>query len=305
MRHHFISGLLVLGIGAGAAGPALAQLTRTAEVKDIPLRNGVHMFMGAGGNVGVSVGNDGAVLVDTQFAEMVDRLTAAVKAITPQPIKYVLNTHWHFDHTGGNEGFGRAGIRIIAQENVFTRMSTNQIMPAMNMKFEPSPAAALPVLTYSDTSTLRANGLTLQMVHLPDAHTDTDAMIVFKEANVIHTGDVYVRAAYPFVDTASGGTLRGMIKARKTILAATNADTQIIPGHGTLSNTAELKDSIAMLQEMEKRTTKAIRSGKTLEQFLASNPTADFDAAWAPRPDQGKVFATRAYEDLIRFEKKK
>lgn len=304
MRFHQAVGYVAFSLSLAVAGAAVAQ-TRNAEVKDIPLRNGVHMFMGAGGNVGVSVGDDGVVLVDTQFAEMVDKLTAAVKAITPQPIKYVLNTHWHFDHTGGNEGFGKAGVRIIAHENVFLRMSTNQVMPAMNMKFDPSPAAALPLLTYSNNSTLRANGLTAQMIHLPDAHTDTDAMIFFKEANIIHTGDVYVRGAYPFVDTASGGTLRGMIKARKTILTLTNAETQIIPGHGALSNAEELKASIAMLEEMEKRTTKAIRAGKSLEQFLASNPTADFDAAWAPRADQGKVFATRAYDDIARFEKKK
>jgi cyclase len=297
--------ILALGLSIVAAGPALAQLARTADVKDIPLRNGVHMFMGAGGNVGVVVGDDGVVIVDTQFAEMVDRLTAAVKTLTAQPIKYALNTHWHFDHTGGNEGFGKAGVRIIAHENTFKRMSTAQVMPAMNMKFDPSPAVALPVLTYTDNSSLRVNGLTTQMIHLPAAHTDTDAMIIFKEANIIHTGDVYTRGTYPFVDTASGGTLRGMIKARQTILAATNADTHIIPGHGALSNPAELKASIAMLEEMEKRTTAAIRAGKTLEQFVASNPTADFDADYAPRPDQGKVFATRAYEDLARFEKKK
>ncbi len=228
-----------------------------------------------------------------------------MKAITPQPIKYVLNTHWHFDHTGGNEGFGKAGIQIVAQENTFKRMSTSQVMPAMDMKFDPSPAVALPVLTYSDNSTLRVNGMTTRMIHLPDAHTDTDAMIVFKEANIIHTGDVYTRATYPFVDTANGGTLRGMIKARKAILALTNAETQVIPGHGSLSNPDELKASIAMLEVMEKRTTAAIRSGKTLAQFVASNPTADYDAVYAPRPDQGKVFATRAYEDIARFEKKK
>ncbi|MDX2143079.1 MAG: MBL fold metallo-hydrolase [Rhodospirillaceae bacterium] len=294
---------LTLALSLGVSS-AQAQLARTAEVKDIPLRGGVHMFMGAGGNLAVLPGDDGVVIVDTQFAEMVDRLTAAVKAISPQPIKYALNTHWHFDHTGGNEGFGKAGVRIIAHENTFKRMSTAQVMPAMNMKFDPSPAAALPVLTFTDTSALRVNGMTTQMVHLPAAHTDTDAMIVFKEANVIHTGDVYTRMTYPFVDTASGGTLTGMIKARKTILAASNADTQIIPGHGALSTPEELKASIAMLEDMEKRTIAALKAGQTLEQFVASNPTADFDATYAPRPDQGKVFATRAYEDLARFVKK-
>jgi len=127
---------------------------------------------------------------------------------------------------------------------------------------------------------------------------------VFEEANVIHTGDVYVNGFYPFVDTSSGGSLRGMIAGRKKILSTANAETKIIPGHGNLSNIAELADSIAMLEEMEKRTTAAIRAGKSLEQFLAEQPTKDFDAKYAPRADQGEVFATRAYQDIARFEKK-
>ena len=297
-----------IGLGLAAylfATSAAAQLTRTAEVKDFPLRNGVHMFLATGGNVAVLAGDDGVLLVDTQFAEMVDRLTAATKKISDKPIKYVINTHWHFDHTGGNEGFGKAGARIIAHENTFKRMSTAQELPAMNMKFDPSPAVALPVLTFTEASTLRINGLTAQMVHVANAHTDTDAVVFFKEANVIHTGDVYVNGAYPFVDAASGGSLRGMIAARKKILAMTNAETQIIPGHGALSNAEELKSSIAMLEEMEKRTTAALRAGKSLEQFLAGKPIADYDAKWAPREDQGVVFVTRAYEDVARFEKKK
>ncbi|MCB2107586.1 MAG: MBL fold metallo-hydrolase [Rhodobacteraceae bacterium] len=286
------------------AFPVWAQLTRTAEVKDIPLRDGVHMFMGAGGNLAVSVGDDGVVIVDTQFAEMVDRITNAVKGISDKPITYALNTHWHFDHTGGNEGFGKAGVRIVAQENTFKRMASKQVIAALNMNFDPSPRAALPDITFVDRATLHYNGLTIRMVYLPDAHTDTDAMYIFEEANVIHTGDTYTRVTYPFVDTSSGGTLRGMIAARKAVLAASNAETKIIPGHGSLSNIEELGASVAMLEEMEKRTTAAIRAGKSLEDFLAENPTADFDATYAPRADQGKVFATRAYEDLIRFEKK-
>jgi glyoxylase-like metal-dependent hydrolase (beta-lactamase superfamily II) len=306
MRQIHINSLLggfILALGLSVSS-AEAQLTRTAEIKDIPLRNGVHMFMGAGGNIGVSVGDDGVVLVDTQFAEMVDRITAAARKLSDKPITYALNTHWHFDHTGGNEGLGKAGVRIVAHENTFKRMSSDQSIGALNMKFPPSPAIALPVLTFADSANLRVNGLTARMVHVPKAHTDTDAVIHFVEANVIHTGDVYVNGAFPFVDTSSGGTLTGMIAARKAILAMTTADTQIIPGHGALSNPKELQESIAMLEEMEKRTLAALKAGKTLEQFLADNPTADYDAKWAPRADQGKVFATRAYEDLARFVKK-
>ena len=280
-----------------AAAPAAAQLTRTADVKDILLRGNVHMFMGAGGNVGVTVGPDGPAIIDTQFAEMVDRLTAAVKKIDPKPISFVLNTHWHFDHTGGNEGFGKAGVKIIAHENTYKRMTAPGEIAAMAMKFEPSPHVALPTLTIRDTGTMHINGHTIEMVYLPDAHTDTDVMYVFKEANVIHTGDTYTRLTYPFVDTSSGGTIKGMIAARKKILTYTNADTQIIPGHGDLSNPKELADSIPMLEEIDKRVSALVAAGRTLEQVLAEKPTKDFDAVYAPRPDQGDVFVTRLYQE--------
>lgn len=278
--------------------PASAQLTRTAEIKDIPLRNNVHMFMGAGGNIGVTSGPDGAAVIDTQFAEMVDRIIAAVGKLDQKPVSYVLNTHWHFDHTGGNEGLGKAGARIIAHENTFKRMAVKGLIATMNVATDPAPKVALPVLTIRDTGTFRLNGHTIEMVYLADAHTDTDVMYLFKEANVIHTGDVYTRASYPFVDNSSGGTLKGMIAARKKILTFANDDTQIIPGHGALSNRKELADTIPMLEEVERRVAAAIKGGKTLEQTLADNPTKEFDATYAPRPDQGKVFVTNLYNEL-------
>jgi glyoxylase-like metal-dependent hydrolase (beta-lactamase superfamily II) len=254
--------------------------------------------MGAGGNLAVSTGADGVAIVDTQFAEMVERLTAAVKKISDKPIAYAINTHWHFDHTGGNEGFGKAGVRIVAHENTFARMTTRQVIAAMNMNFEPAPRAALPEITFKDAATLHFNGQTVELLHLPRAHTDTDALIVFKEADVVHTGDVYTRMTYPFVDTSSGGTLKGLIAARKTILARINDDTRVIPGHGDLSTKAELAESVAMLEQVESRIAAAVKAGKTLEQVLADKPTAEFDAKYAPRPDQGAVFVTRAYNEL-------
>jgi cyclase len=281
-----------------AAGSAWAQLTRTAEIKDIPLRGNVHMFMGAGGNIGVTSGPDGAAVIDTQFAEMADRIIAAVKKLDQKPVSYVLNTHWHFDHTGGNEGLGKAGAKIIAHENTWKRMSTKGAIAAMNLTFEPSPQVALPTLTIREMGTFRLNGHTVEMIYLADAHTDTDVMYLFKEANVIHTGDVYTRVSYPFVDTSSGGTIKGMIAARKKILTYANADTQIIPGHGDLSNRKELADSIPVLEEIEKRVAAAVKAGKTLQQALADKPTKEFDAVYAPRPDQGDVFVTRLYNEM-------
>ena len=280
------------------AGSTWAQLTRTAEIKDIPLRGNVHMFMGAGGNIGVTSGPDGAAVIDTQFAEMADRIIAAVKKLDQKPVSYVLNTHWHFDHTGGNEGLGKAGAKIIAHENTWKRLSAKGAIAAMNLTFEPSPQVALPTLTIREMGTIRLNGHTVEMIYLADAHTDTDVMYLFKEANVIHTGDVYTRVSYPFVDTSSGGTIKGMIAARKKILTYANADTQIIPGHGDLSNRKELADSIPVLEEIEKRVAAAVKAGKTLQQALADKPTKEFDAVYAPRPDQGDVFVTRLYNEM-------
>jgi glyoxylase-like metal-dependent hydrolase (beta-lactamase superfamily II) len=287
-----------------AAPPAAAQFNvESTPIKPELIRNGVYIFYGAGGNIGVSVGKDGVLIVDSQFAGMTQKIDDAIKAITDAPFRYVLNTHWHFDHTGGNENFGKAGKVIIAHDNTRVRMSK----PAKVLNFDQaaSDPAALPVVTFGDTATVHFNGLTAHLVHLPNAHTDTDALVHFREADIIHTGDVYTRGTYPFVDVASGGSLRGMIAARKRILALCGPNTVIIPGHGTLSTPAELKASIVMLEEMERRVTNAIAAGKSLADLLAENPTADFDKDYAPRPDQGKVFVTRAYEDLARFVAKK
>jgi glyoxylase-like metal-dependent hydrolase (beta-lactamase superfamily II) len=284
--------------------PAHAQLDpATTPVRPEAIRNGVYVFFGAGGNVGVSIGDDGAIIVDTQFAPMAPKIEAAVKALTAKPITTVINTHWHYDHTGGNEAFSRGGRIIVAQENTRLRMMKDS--ETLGVKVPAAPAIALPIVTFADTADLHMNGLSVHMFYVPAAHTDTDAVVHFREADIIHTGDVYTRATYPFVDVDSGGSLRGMIAARKRILALCGPNTVIIPGHGALSNAAELKDSIAMLEEMDRRITAAVAAGKPLADLLAENPTKDFDAVYAPRPDQGKVFVTRAYEELVRIVPRK
>lgn len=287
---------IVALVAAFGAGSASAQLARQAEIKDIPLRGNVHMFMGAGGNIGVTIGPDGPAIIDTQFAEMVDRIIAAVKKLDPKPITIAFNTHWHFDHTGGNEGLGKTGVRFVAHDNTFKRLTAGGTV--MGNVSAPALREALPVLTVRDGGTIHMNGNTIDMVYLPDAHTDTDVMYVFKEANVVHTGDVYTRNSYPFVDTASGGTIKGMIAARKKILTYINADTQIIPGHGDLSNMKELAATVPMLEAIEQRVAASVKAGKTLEQTLAEKHTKEFDATYAPRPDQGDVFVTRLYNEM-------
>lgn len=279
--------------------PALAQLSPdTAQIRATELREGVYMFMGAGGNVAVSTGDDGVLIVDDQYAEMTAKIDAAIDEITDAPTRYVVNTHWHWDHTGGNENYGNAGVPIIAHDNTHVRMSSDQFVAAFDWEQPASPKAALPVITYNDRATIRINDLTVNMIHVPNAHTDSDAFIHFVEANIVHTGDVYVTSAYPFIDTSTGGSLVGEIAALEKLVAMTNTDTIIVPGHGVLSDRAGVMKTLDMLKGMQAITTKAVADGLSLEQFLASEPTADYDDTFALRADQGRVFATRLYAEM-------
>jgi len=278
---------------------AFAQLNpATAQIRSIPVKDGIYMFMGAGGNLAVSTGEDGVLIVDDQYEEMTAKIDAAIAEITDQPLRYVLNSHWHWDHTGGNENYGKAGKTIIAHDKTRVRMSSDQFVAAFNFNQPASPEVALPVITFNDTATLHFNGLTICMIHVPNAHTDTDAFIHFVEANVIHTGDVYVTSSYPFIDSSTGGTLAGEIAAYERLEELANDDTVIIPGHGVISDKAGAMKTMAMLKEMKSITESAIADGMTLEEFLESNPTAPFDSDFAQRADQGRVFATRLFLEL-------
>lgn len=279
--------------------PALAQLTRdTVQIRSNEVRNGIYMFMGAGGNIAVSTGDDGVLIVDDQYADMTDKINAAISEITDEPLRYVVNTHWHWDHTGGNENFGLAGKTIVAHENTYVRMSSDQFVEAFNFSQPASPKAALPVITYNDTATIRFNSLTIRMIHVPNAHTDSDAFIHFEEANVVHTGDVYVTSAYPFIDSSTGGTLNGVIAGLEYLSEITDEETVIIPGHGTISDRAGAMKTLAMLKGMKVITENAVAEGMTLEQFLETNPTEDYDGDFAVRADQGRVFATRLHKEF-------
>lgn len=278
---------------------AVAQLSPdTAQIRSIEVRNGIYMFMGAGGNVAVSTGEDGVLIVDDQYAEMTAKIDAAIDEITDEPTRYVVNTHWHWDHTGGNENYGNAGIPIIAHDNTHARMSEDQFVAAFDWKQPASPKAALPVITYNDTATIHINDLTVNMIHVPNAHTDSDAFIHFVEANVIHTGDVYVTSSYPFIDTSTGGSLTGEIAAFEKLAAMTDDETVIIPGHGVISDRAGAIKTLEMLKGMRDKTAEAVADGLSLEDFLATNPTSDYDKDFAIRADQGRVFATRLYQEM-------
>lgn len=283
--------------------PAMAQRADLANVdyRTEKVADGIYMLStAAGGNIGVLVGPDGAVIIDDQFDELAPKLRAAVALLTDKPIRFAINTHWHFDHTGANAAIGRTGTVIVAQGNVRKRMSTTQLGTLSGNPTPPSPPEALPVITFDESLSLHLNGEDLDVMHLANAHTDGDAIIRFRKANVLHMGDVFFVGSYPFIDTNSGGSMNGMIDALAKALATVDDQTRIIPGHGPVSDRAKMQEFHDMLATIRGRIVKQIRAGKSLEAVVASKPTAEFDAAWAGnfwKPDQ---WVARTYTDLRR-----
>ena len=250
------------------------------QIKTEKLSDTTYMLTGAGGNLGVSVGKDAVFVVDDQFAPLTPKIKAAIAKLSRKPVKFVLNTHWHFDHTGGNENFGKAGALIVAHENVRKRMSSEQLIEFLGMPIKPSPDQALPIVTFTTDATFHLNGDEVHVFHVANAHTDGDAIVQFRKSNVIHLGDVFFNKLYPFIDTSSGGTIDGMIAAADTVLALANDDTKLIPGHGPLATKDDLRNYRDMLSTIAGRVKTQIKDGKTLGDIIASKPTVEFDEAW-------------------------
>ena len=299
---HPLQSILAIGLATLLASPARAQIpavdTSKVTVKVVPVAAGVYMLEGMGGNIGLSVGKDDAFIIDDQFAPLSAKIKAAVATVTPKPVRFVVNTHWHFDHVGGNEALAGEGAIIFAHENTRRRMSTEQLIEAFNMKIPASPTAALPVITFSDTITFYTNDDTVRTFHVANAHTDGDAIILFRRANVIHMGDTFFNGRYPLIDMSSGGSLAGMIAAANTGLAMSNAETRFIPGHGPLATRADLVGYRDMLVAARDRVGGLIRRQRTLKQIIDAKPLADLDVKWGNgniKPDQ---FLTIVYRSL-------
>ncbi len=271
---------LLLSLALLSSGAAAQGDYSRIQVKTEKLSSNTYMLMGAGGNIGVSVGEDAVFIIDDQFGPMSEKIQAAIAAITKKPVKFVLNTHWHFDHTGGNENFAKADAVIVAHENVRKRMSTDQVIEFMSMPIKASPRVALPVITFSNDINFHLNGEALHVFHVPAGHTDGDAIVHFKTTNVVHMGDVFFNKNYPFIDTSSGGTPDGVVAAVDRVLAATNDKTRYIPGHGPLASRADLVAYRAMLDTVWNRVRALAKEGKTLEQVVAAKPSAEFDAVF-------------------------
>jgi glyoxylase-like metal-dependent hydrolase (beta-lactamase superfamily II) len=291
---------LALSLAAFAQEPDFSNV----ELKTTKLAPGVAMLEGvggfAGGNLAVSYGEDGPVVVDDQFVPMVPKIVAAVRALQDRPIRFVINTHWHFDHTGGNEPLSGAGAVIFAHDNVRKRMSVDHFSKLMNRSFPASPQGALPVVTFGDGVTLHWNGETIRVQHVAPAHTDGDSHVWFERANVVHMGDTFVNGFFPLVDIESGGTTAGLIASADAVLARANDATKIVPGHGPLAARADLAKFREMLADVKARVEKGIASGGTMEDFIATKPLADLEPEWGDGFMKPDPFVTLLWMDLSR-----
>jgi glyoxylase-like metal-dependent hydrolase (beta-lactamase superfamily II) len=273
MRRTTTLTLLLIGI------PALgsAQNFDEIQITTTPVAGSIYMLQGSGGNIGLSIGDDGTLMVDDQFAPLTQKIQAAVSALTRSTdVDFVINTHWHYDHTDGNTNLGRAGSVIVAHENARMRMTRTDTVSLSNRVQEAYGPDGLPKITFYQSMRFHYNGNVIDVVHLRNAHTDGDAAVYFRDTNVLHTGDTFTRGALPFIDTPNGGTLQGMIDAAWTMAGLVDEQTRIIPGHGALATRADLLAHHAKLVVIRDRLLEHARQNHTPEHVVAANPARDY-----------------------------
>ena len=290
----------VLAISMLLAGVAAAQEQdfSKVEVKVVPVAGGVSMLVGEGGNIGVTTGKDGIFIIDDQFEPLLPKIRAALKTLGDGPVRFVVNTHFHGDHTGGNARLGESGAVIIAQENVRKRLAMERLDRETGKTIPPKPPAAWPLVTYADEVKLYLNGDELEVTHVARAHTDGDSVIRFRKANVVHMGDAFFNGGYPFIDVDSGGSIDGAIAAVDQVLATVDDRTKIIPGHGPLATRADLQTYRNVLAGSRDRVKALVAQQKTLDQVIAANPTAEWDARWGKAFMEPKFFVSSIYRSL-------
>ena len=268
------------------------------EIQTIKAADGIYMLTGKGGNIGLSAGADGIFLIDDQFAPLTEKILTAIIPVSDKPVRFVLNTHWHPDHTGGNENMGSSGAVIVAHDNVRKRLTVDNFIELFNMQSPATAAAGLPIIAFGDAVTLHLNGDEIHIKHVANAHTDGDAIVHFKHANVIHAGDTYFSGMYPFIDTAHGGSNEGYIKAIDQVLALADEKTVIIPGHGPISNKQELTAYRDMLKTIIDRIRTMLRENVSLQQVQASMPTKAFDEKYGGGFINNETFVKMIYKNM-------
>jgi cyclase len=291
----------------------LSLLTLTVTVNDVnaqgdnvtinttKLSNNTYMLKGSGGNIIVSVGQDGVFMVDDQFAPLTEKIKEAISNITDQPVKFVINTHWHSDHTGGNENFGELGAVIISHDNVRERLSTEQFSAFFNRTIAPLTEKGLPIITFSDNMTLFQNGDEIRIIHVDNGHTDGDSIVYFTKNNVIHVGDDFNDKTYPLIDISSGGSIDGLISSLQTISSLIDDETKVVSGHSDISNKTKVNALITMLKDVRQNVSQLIQNGDSLEEIITSQPTSKYDEIYY---DHSRLkpgdFVTMVYQSLTR-----
>ncbi len=281
-------------------GLSQAQDEPKVSYKSTEVGPGIYMIAGeggfTGGNIGLLIGEDAVVLIDDSMPPFLDILNQAIKGLTDQPIDFLINTHVHGDHTGNNETFGQAGTHIVAHENLRNHLVTKGVQTPNGMA--PAPISALPVLTFSDQMSFHFNGQPATVIHVPNAHTDGDAIIHFRLANVIHAGDTFFNGLFPYIDIDSGGSVDGFINAQIKMISLSDEDTTIIPGHGSLSNKKQLQAAVDMLIDAKAILTKHINDGMSLEAVIAANPLQKYHDDWNWGFITTERMTTQLYNDL-------
>jgi cyclase len=283
---------------APTPAPAATPDFSKVEIKTTDLGDGVYMLEGQGGNITVATARDGIIMVDGEYAPLHDKIKAAIATISNQPVKYLINTHFHGDHTGGNEPFAKDGATVVAEVHVKTRLAAGTTNGLTGVKTPPAPDAALPEKTYTGQFKIRMLGRVADLKHIANAHTDGDTYVWFKTANVLATGDTFTNGRYPNIDFANGGNIKGMIAATGAYLKLVNDRTRIVPGHGPVADKAALVAYRTMLVTARDRMDKLVKDGKSEDNVQAAKPFADLDAKWAPSDQASKNFIRVVYHSL-------
>jgi len=291
-------------LGGLVAAVVAQQDMSKVEVRTEKLADGVWVLYGAGGNIGLCSGPDGALFIDDQYAAISSKILAAAKSANDAPVRWVVNTHWHGDHVGGNEAMVDAGATIIAQDRVRQRMIEGQDNKFFQRKVDPAPAKALPILTFNDSTTLHVNGQDVVAFHVAPAHTDGDVIVWFPKANVVHMGDTFFSSTYPIIDLESGGSINGMVAASERVLARIDGATRVIPGHGTVSDKAGLQRYHDMLVGTRAAVAKLVKQKKKVDEVVAAKPTTPWDDAWGNGYMKPALYATLLYTELAAAKQK-